>query len=150
MRGYAAALVCTILSASSAGSALAQSAKWDQVKVSALSSELVQAVTNLQNSLENSAQAMNPETQETVFQVADALGLIEFEAARLNMQIRKGKGMRETLPTFKRLQQLHREAQEDVAGQLQVSAFLAPSLAKAKAALTQLAAYYPPQPGVSQ
>src|SRR5262245_39229948 len=143
MRRFAVVLaaVCAL-----AGSASAQSAKWDQAKVTAISGDLVNAVANLQNNLQNSAQAGDPMMEELVYQVGDSLGLIEFEAMRLNALLKSGKGMKATLPAYKRLQQLHRECVDEAQGQMQVSTFIAPPLAKAKAALSLLAAYYPPQP----
>jgi len=133
---------CALLAATTGS---AQTQKWDQPKVTALSSELVGAVSNLQSSLQNSVQAQDPVMQETVFQVGDSLGLIEFEAARLEALLKSGKGMKATLPAYKRLQQLHRECLDEAQGQLQVTAFLQPPLTKAKATLAALAAYYPPQ-----
>ena len=134
-----------LLALTVAGAVRAQTAHWDQAKVTAISGDLVSAVANLQNNLQNSAQAGDPAMEELVYQVGDTLGLIEFEATRLNALLQSGRGMKATLATYKRLQQLHREATDEAQGQMQVSAFIAPPLAKAKAALALLSAYYPPQ-----
>lgn len=144
MRRFALMCALAVFALVAAATASAQSQTWDQAKVTALSGELANAVSNLQSSLQNSAQAQDPVMQETVFQVADSLGLIEFEAARLNALLKSGKGMKETRPAYRRLQQLHRECVDEAQGQLQVTSFLKPSLDRAKNTLTALAAYYPP------
>ena len=128
-----------------AGAARAQTEKWNQEKVTALSGELMSSVSGLQNALQNSAQAQNPLLEDTLAQVGDLLGLFEFEATHLNALLASGKGLRATLPAYKRLQELHAEL-TPYGGQVELSAFLAPPVAKAKAALTALAKYYPPQP----
>jgi hypothetical protein len=139
----------TALALFAAGTAAAQTAKWDQAKVTALAGDLANSVSNLQNQLQNNAQAGDPFMEETVWQVGDSLGLLEFEATRLQALLQSGKGMKQTLPAYKRLQQLHRECQA-YTGQFQQTAILTPSLAKAKAALSMLSAYYPPQPALTQ
>ena len=139
----------TALALFAAGPAAAQTAKWDQAKVTALASDLANSVSNLQNQLQNNAQAGDPFMEETVWQVGDSLGLLEFEAIRLQALLQSGKGMKQTLPAYKRLQQLHRECQA-YTGQFQQTAILTPPLAKAKAALSMMSAYYPPQPALTQ
>jgi len=140
-----AALVCLVL----AGAASAQTEKWNQAKATALAGDLVNSVSNLEQQLQNNAQAGDPFMEETIWQVGDSLGLLQFEAIRLQALLSSGKGMKQTLPCYKRLQQLHRECQA-YTGQFQQTAILAPSLDKAKTALTKLAAYYPPQPALTQ
>jgi hypothetical protein len=139
----------TALALFAAAAASAQTEKWNQAKVTALAGDLVNSVSNLQNQLQNNAQAGDPFMEETVWQVGDSLGLLEFEALRLQALLTSGKGMKQTLPAYKRLQQLHRECQA-YTGQFQQTAILSPPLTKAKAALTSLAAYYPPQPALTQ
>ena len=138
----AAFVSLALLVAAAAG---AQSEKWNQEKVTALSAELMNSVSGLQNDLNNSSQAMDPMMEDTVAQVSDGLGILEFEAIHLNAMLKSGKSLKKTLPAYKRLQELHSELM-GYSGQIAITAFLSPPLTKAKAALTKLAAYYPPQP----
>jgi hypothetical protein len=128
-----------------AGAAGAQTEKWNQQKVTALSGELMNSVQGLQTDLENSSQAMDPMMEDTVAQISDALGILEFEAIHLNAMLKSGKGLKKTLPAYKRLQEIHSELM-GYQGQIAITAFLSPPLTKAKTALAKLAAYYPPQP----
>ena len=139
MARFAAAFVCLALLAASAS---AQTEKWSQEKVTALSGQLASAVSGLQNGLQNGSQTWDPMMEDAVYQASDALGLFEFEATQLNALLKSGKGMKQTLPTYRRLQELHTELQA-FKGQVGLSDFLKPPLDKAKAVLTQLAAYYP-------
>lgn len=129
--------------------ASAQTEKWNQAKVSALAGELVNAVSGLQNALMASQQWQTWSGENSVWGVTDDLRLMEFEAISLNADLAKGAGMNQTLPAYMRVQQIHRETAQ-YQGQMDVSAFLAPPLAKAKAVLAKLAAYYPPQPKLTQ
>jgi hypothetical protein len=128
-----------------AGAASAQTEKWNQEKVTALSTELVSSVSGLQNALQNSNQAQNPVMEDTVAQITDTLGLFEFEATHLNALLKSGKGLKSTLPAYKRLQELHSEL-TGFSGQIEMTAMLTPPITKAKTTLTKLAAYYPPTP----
>jgi hypothetical protein len=121
----------------------AQAEKWNQEKVTALSAELMSSVSGLQTNLQNSSQAMDPMMEDTVAQVSDGLGLLEFEAIHLNALLKSGKGLKATLPAYRRLQALHSELL-GYSGQVAITQLLSPPLTKAKTALTQLAAYYPP------
>jgi hypothetical protein len=136
---FAASVSLALLVAGAAG---AQTEKWNQEKLTAISAELVSSVSGLQNDLNNSAQAMDPMMEDTVAQVSDGLGLLEFEAIHLNALLKSGKGLKATLPAYRRLQELHSELM-GYSGQIAIGAFLSPPLTKAKAALTKLAAYYP-------
>jgi len=128
-----------------AGAATAQTEKWKQEKVTALSAELVSSVSGLQTAFQQSNQAQDPMMQETVAQILDSLGLLEFEAIHLNAMLKSGAGLTGTLPAYRRLQELHSELM-GYSGQVAITAFLSPPLTKAKATLTKLAAYYPPAP----
>ena len=149
MRRLAATCLALAALLGAGGIASAQSEKWNQAKATALAGELVNSVSNLEQQLQNNAQAGDPFMEETVWQVGDSLGLLQFEATRLQALLASGKGMKPTLPAYKRLQQLHRECQA-YTGQFQQTAILTPSLDKARAALQALSAYYPPQPALTQ
>ena len=128
----------------------AQTEKWNQAKVTALARELSNAVSGLRNSLMNSDQWQNWSAgNDTLWGVSEDLRIIEFEAMSMNADLAKGAGMKQTLPAYTHLQQIHRELAQ-YNGQMDVGAFIAPPLAKAKAVLAQLAAYYPAQPKLTQ
>jgi hypothetical protein len=129
--------------------ARSQTEKWDQAKVTALAGELANAVSGLRNSLMNSEQWQVQSQDPALWGVAEDLRMIEFEAISMNADLAKGAGMNQTLPAYMRLQQIHRELSQ-YQGQVDVGAFLAPPLAKAKGVLVRLAAYYPPQPKLTQ
>lgn len=128
-----------------AGAASAQTEKWSQEKVTALSAELVSSVSGLQTAFQQSNQAQDPVMQETVAQIVDGLGLLEFEAIHLNAMLKNGAGQTGTLSAYRHLQEFHSELM-GYSGQVAITAFLSPPLTKAKTTLTKLAAYYPPAP----
>jgi hypothetical protein len=128
----------------------AQTEKWNQAKVTALAGELSNAVSGLRNALMNSAQwQAESAMDDTLWGVSEDLRMIDFGAMSMNADLAKGAGMKQTLPAYMRLQQIHRELSQ-YKGQMDVGAFLAPPLAKAKGILAQLAAYYPAQPKLTQ
>jgi hypothetical protein len=129
--------------------ASAQAEKWNQAKVTALAGVLASAVSGLRNALMNSEQWQVQTQEPELWGVADDLRMIEFEATNMSADLAKGAGMNQTLHAYVRLQQLHREISQ-YKGQVPVGDFLAPPLAKAKAVLTKLAAYYPPQPALTE
>ena len=67
---------------------------------------------------------------------------IESEAISLHAMLAQGEGMDATRNSFRRIQSLRRET-ESLAQRAQATAFTQPALDKAKAALTELSAYYP-------
>jgi len=124
----------------------AQTQTWDQAKVTSLAGELTNAVSGLRDSLRNSAQwQIWTEADDSLYGIAEDLRMMESEAISLNADLAKGEGMKQTQPAYMRVQQIHRELAQ-YKGQVDVGAFLAPPLAKAKAVLAQLAVYYPAQP----
>ena len=128
----------------------AQTQTWDQAKVTSLAGDLANAVSGLRDSLRSSAQwQVWSETDESLYGIAEDLRMIESEAMSLNADLAKGEGMKQTQPAYMRVQQIHRELAQ-YKGQVDVGAFLAPPLAKAKAVLAQLAVYYPAQPKLVQ
>jgi hypothetical protein len=116
---------------------------WDQAKVAAIAKELEQSVDGLRNALRDSPQWTTPAAPRAVlYQIRDNLRWMESEAISLHAMLAKGEGQEATLNSYRRIQQLRRETQ-DLAQRAQTTAFIQPALDKAKAALDQLAAYYP-------
>jgi len=124
-----------------ASSALAITA-WDQAKVTEIAGQLEAAVSGLQEAVRQSPTWSHPGQRTTLFQIQDNLRWIETEAAHLHAELTKGKGMEETLNSFKRIHQLRRET-EVFARRTDISAITQPKLDKAKELLAQLGAYYP-------
>lgn len=117
---------------------------WDQAKVTAIAGDLEKSVGGLRDALRNSPQWTSSPQKQILYQIRDNLRWIESEASSLHAMLANGEGMEATLNSFKRIQSLKRETQY-LAQQTQVTAFTQPALDKAKGALDQLAAYYPPE-----
>jgi len=97
----------------------------------------------------NSPQWQNLSAMDaSLWGVAEDLRMMDNLAMNMNADLSKGAGMSETLPAYMRIQQIHRELFQ-YKGQIFITDFLAGPLAKAKANLAMLAAYYPAQPKVS-
>jgi hypothetical protein len=118
---------------------------WDQAKVTSIAKDLVTSVNGLRDALRNSPQWTYPAGPRAVlYQIRDNLRWIESESISLHAMLAQGEGMDATQNSYRRIQSLKRET-EDLAQRAQATAFTEPALAKAKAALDQLSAYYPPQ-----
>ena len=77
----------------------------------------------------------------------DNLRQMEFTAQTLKVELGKGAGMEETLPTYNRLQQLRRET-EVLAQKVDITAVTRPKLEEAKMWLKVLEPFYPAQPQI--
>ena len=126
--------------------ALGQTAKWDQAKVTSLAGDLSNSVSGLRQALMNSDQWQNLSGSDpALWSVAENLRMMDNLAMNMNADLSNGAGMAQTLPAYMRIQQIHRDLAQ-YQGQIYITQFLAGPLAKAKANLAQLAAYYPAQP----
>src|SRR5262245_57963820 len=136
---------CAALALFLAGAASAQTEKWDQKKVTALSAQFMNAVSGLQTALRQNPQMQDPTQEYTLGAVTDTLNLLEFESTHLNAMLTKGAGMRGTLHAYYRLQELVQEL-VPYQGQVMLTDFLTPPIQKGRTALVELAKYYPPVP----
>jgi len=125
--------------------AAAQEKPWNQEVTTALAGELEDAVSGLRDAVRKSPSLQIPQQRRKLYEIIDNLRLIEQSATSLHAELKKGAGMEETLPTYKRLQQIKRDT-EVLAQQVDITAMTRPKLDKAQDILTKLAGYYPPEP----
>ena len=107
-RGAGLALSLSML----ASSALAQAAAWDQKAVTAIAVKLETAVRDLNLTVRRNPQATVGSPQRRAqFQARESLRLLVSTSQRLASQLRAGEDLDATLPTFRRLQMLRRDAE---------------------------------------
>ena len=94
----------------SAGAASAELATWDQKRVAKYGSELAAATADLRKTLD-AVGIQNLAQQNSLFQVKDTVKMLDTAASGLAESLANGKGREETLPRFKRLQSLRRDAE---------------------------------------
>lgn len=95
-----------------AGAASAELAKWDQQRVTKYAEELEQATGELRRALEK-LPIQQAVTQERAFyQVRDTMRMLDRASNGLAEALKKGEGMEETLPRFKRILLLRDDAIE--------------------------------------
>jgi hypothetical protein len=139
------AIVVLGLVLSPLGGALAQTETWNQEKVTALSGELVQAVSGLRDAVRKSPMRDNPQQKRIFYRISDYLRRIESESLSLRAQLTKGAGMEETWPNYRNIRLLRRNA-EVLAKKTDVSAPTQPKLDRAEQLLDEISGYYPPEP----
>src|SRR5215831_638897 len=105
--------------------AAAQTQAWNQEVVTATAGELEDAVAGLRDVVRGSPNLDIPAKRRKMYQIMDNLRLIEYSATSLHASLKNGAGMEETLPTYKRLQQLRRDT-EVLAQQVDVTAVTKP------------------------
>jgi glucose-6-phosphate-specific signal transduction histidine kinase len=125
--------------------ARAQTQAWNQEVVTTLAGELEKSVTGLRNAVRGSPNLDNPAFRRKIYQIVDNLRLIEQSSSSLHAALEKGAGMEETLPTYKRLQQVRRDT-EVLAQQVDITAVTRPKLDQAKDILSKIEPYYPAEP----
>jgi hypothetical protein len=104
--GVAAALVI------GATSVQAQTAKWDQAKVSAIADQLAASVADLRDQVRKQPPVDSPPQRKARYQVLQDLKMIESTSKQLAADLRGGEGREETQPAYDRLQMLRRDAAE--------------------------------------
>jgi len=127
------------------GQAHAQTQAWNQEIVTTKAGELEKSVSGLRELVRASPNIQNPGTRRKMYEILDNLRLIEQSATSLHAELKKGAGMEETLPTYKRLQQIRRDT-EVLAQQVDITAVTRPKLDEAKGLLASIEPYYPPEP----
>ena len=110
LRGIFAAAGAAFLLA--AGAASAELATWDQERVAKYAAELVTAADDLEQSLKKIG-IQNFAQQNAMYQVQDTVDLLHTTSRGLSKALAAGKGRDETMPRFKRLQQLRRDAENE-------------------------------------
>lgn len=95
-----------------ASSALAQATPWDQKAVTAIAVKLETAVRDLNVTVRRNPQApVGSPQRRAQFQARESLRLMVSTSQRLASQLRAGEDLDATLPTFRRLQMLRRDAE---------------------------------------
>jgi hypothetical protein len=108
-RGIVAAATAAFLFA---GAASAELAKWDQTRVTAYAEELAVATDDLRQSLE-AIGIQNATQANAYYQVRDTVKSLDTAAEGLAASLKSGEGHDKTLPRYKRLQTLRRDAAEE-------------------------------------
>ena len=127
-----------------AGAASAELAKWDQERVAKYGEELAVATNDLKQALDDVG-IQNFAQQNAMYQVKDTVKIFNSTASGLAEALKSGKGREETLPRYKRLKSLQRDAQEEGrSADIPESVF--EKVFAAGSALIKLAPYYEEQP----
>jgi hypothetical protein len=108
VRGFVAAALAVALSAAVA--AHAQLAKWDQDRVTKYAENLVTACAGLEDSL-NQIGIQNLANANAAYQLKETVQMLQTAARGLSGSLQAGKTRDETLPRFKRIDTLRRDAE---------------------------------------
>jgi hypothetical protein len=95
-----------------ASAASAELARWDQERVAKYAAELKLATADLKQALE-SVGIQNFAQQNAMYQVKDTVEMLDNTANGLDHALKKGKGREETLPRYRRIETLRRDAEEE-------------------------------------
>ncbi len=95
-----------------AGAANAELASWEQERVAKYAAELTAATADLRKALD-AVGIQNFAQQNAVYQVKDTVKMLDTAAGGLAEALAKGKGHDETLPRYKRVESLRRDAEEE-------------------------------------
>jgi hypothetical protein len=125
--------------------ARAQTQAWNQEVVTTLAGELEKSVSGLRDVVRGSPNLQNPAYKRKMYEIMDNLRLIEQSATSMHAALKNGAGMEETLPTYKRLQQIRRDT-EVLAQRVDITAVTRPKLDQAKDILGKIEPYYPTEP----
>jgi hypothetical protein len=95
-----------------ATSTLAQATPWDQKAVTAIAVKLERSLRDLSVTVRRNPQAKAVSSvRRAQFQARETLRLLVSSSRRLSSQLRAGEDLDATLPTFRRLQMLRRDAE---------------------------------------
>jgi hypothetical protein len=107
-RGIVAAAAAAF--AITAGTASAELATWDQARVSKYAAELTVATDDLRKSFD-AIGMQNVAQQNARYQVKDTIKMLAVASGGLAEALANGKGRDETMPRYKRLESLRRDAE---------------------------------------
>jgi hypothetical protein len=107
----AAACVAAFVSVVGVG-ARAELAAWDQARVAKYAEELVVATDELHQALE-SVGIQNITQANARYQVLDTVKMLDTASEGLAEALKNGKGRDETMPRYKRVETLRRDAEEE-------------------------------------
>ena len=121
------------------------SVAWDQARVTVLASELSASVKDLRTAVRQTGPRSLGSMQSRKFhQFADKLRLIQSESRYLASELAEGEGLEDTLPAYRHLRLLVRDARE-LAQHLYIEQGTQDRIDAARQKLDELAAYYPPE-----
>jgi hypothetical protein len=109
VRGFVAAALAVAL-ASTAAPASAELATWNQDRVTKYAGELTTAADDLELSMKKIG-IQNIANANAVYKVQDTVDLLHTAARGLHGALKAGKGREETMPRFKRVETLRRDAE---------------------------------------
>lgn len=95
-----------------AGPARAELATWDQERVAKYAKDLVKASNDLEQSLKKIG-IQNFANQNAMYQVQDTVGMLHTASRGLARALENGKGRDETMPRYRRIETLRRDAAEE-------------------------------------
>ena len=125
-----------------APSALAQATPWDQKAVTAIAVKLASALRDLNVTVRRNPQApTGSHARRAQFQARETVRQLRNAARRLSSQLQAGEDLDATLPTFRRLQTLRRDA-ERLGRRTNMPAATLEQVVNAQALLAQLEAFY--------
>ncbi|HTY19153.1 MAG TPA: hypothetical protein VMH82_15590 [Myxococcota bacterium] len=143
---WAAGAIVALTLCVAASSAEAQQKSWDQKAVTALAQKLAASLRDLRVTVRRNPQATKGSPQrQAQFRARDSLRLLVVTSQRLATQLKGGADMDETLPTFRRLQSLRRDAETD-GRRADIPAPTLERITSVQALIDQLAAYYQEAP----
>jgi hypothetical protein len=132
-----AAAAAFLLTASAASAELAQ---WDQERVAKHAAELSVATNDLKQALD-AVGIQNFAQQNAMYQVKDTVEILHRTAVGLAESLKGGKSREETMPRYRRLKSLQRDAEEEGrSADIPESVFA--KVFAAGSALIKLAPYY--------
>jgi hypothetical protein len=133
-----------------APAAIAQPRAWDQKEVTAIAVELADALRDLKHTVRrNPKQRVGSSQRRAQYRARESLRFLVGLSSRLAAQLRAGDDLDATLPTFRRLQMVRRDAERDAR-----RAFLpeptVERIAGAQALIDRLAAFYGSEPDATE
>jgi hypothetical protein len=125
-----------------ASSALAQTKAWDQKSVTAIAQKLASSLHDLRvNVRRNPQMTKGSPARQAQFTARESLRLLVITSQRLASQLQAGEDRDATLPTYRRLQMLRRDTEQD-GRRANIPAATLDKIASAQALLDQLAPYF--------
>ncbi len=123
------------------GPVRAQTAKWDQDRVTALGEELRKAVSGVRSGFRNQPPPSVGGKARSFYAIQDKLRVIESESRAFASALEKGQGHDQTVHMYERIQMLRRDAAE-IARRLMLTEPVLDKIAAARDVLIRLAPYY--------
>ena len=122
--------------------AIAQTATWNQERVTAVAEQMAGAVNDLRSALRRQPDpGLSTMQSRARHQLRDELRLIENETKHLARRLKDGAGLDETLPVYQRLGQLIRRAREN-ANKQYIQESVRKRIEAARGFWEQLTSYY--------